>query len=245
MKKTVFLSLILGITLILGISSDITLEEILKTNYTSTGGLDKIKGIKTIYIKGNVIIPMQNLEIPMEMWYKKPNKVRMESEFQGMKILQVYDGKIAWGIVPFAGIMEPQELPEDQAEEIIEQAEGMNPLVDFKEKGHKVEYIGKEDMEGTDVYKLKFTHKNGKITYFFLDTESCIELKTLTDIKKKDKEYRTETYYGDYKEFDGLMFPTSLQTHINGQANVTITFEEIKTNIAVEDSLFVMPKKDK
>jgi len=243
MKKTLAFALVLVLVTLAGWAGDISLKEILQTNYQSSGGLDNIKKLKSVYFKGKVTIPLQNLEIPMEMWYQEPNKVRTESNFQGMAILQVYDGETAWGVIPFAGITEPQKLPEDQAREVIEQAEGMYPLLDYEEKGHQVEYEGREDLEGTEVYKLKFTRKDGRVVYFYLDTESCIELKTLTYIKQNESEYKTETYYGDYKEFDGLMFPTSLQVHINGQHQTTISFEEVKTNVSIDPALFILPEK--
>jgi outer membrane lipoprotein-sorting protein len=244
MKKMMIFTMVFVTLTAVAICSDIKLKEILETNYESSGGLEKIKSLKTVYIKGKVTIPMQGMEIPMEMWYQAPDKARMEAEFQGMKILQVYDGKIAWGVVPFAGITEPQELPEDQATEIIDQAEGMYPLLDYKEKGHTLEYLGTEDMQGTEVYKLKFTHKKGKVVYFFLDMESCIELKTLTYVTRNEVEYKSETYFGDYKEFDGLMFPTSLQVHVNDQHQSTITFDEINVNVDIKDDLFTMPESN-
>lgn len=242
MKKVTVLTMVFAMLTTAAVCSEITLEDILQTNYESSGGLDNIKSLKTVHIKGKVTIPLQGMEIPMEMWYQEPNKARMEAEFQGMKMLQVYDGKTAWGVVPFAGITEPQELPEDQAEEIIDQAEGMYPLLDYKAKGHQLEYLGKEDMQGTEVYKLKFTHKKGKEIYYFLDTESCIELKTQTYVTRNEVEYKSETYFGDYKEFGGLVFPTSLQVHVNDQHQSTITFDEVDLNVDIDESLFTMPE---
>ena len=37
------------------------------------------------------------------------------------------------------------------------QADIDGPLVDWKSKGHKVEYLGTEDMDGTQAHKLKVT----------------------------------------------------------------------------------------
>ena len=40
--------------------------------------------------------------------------------------------------------------------------------MDYKAKGSKIELVGKDDMEGTEVYKLKLTTKDGKEkTMFF------------------------------------------------------------------------------
>ena len=37
------------------------------------------------------------------------------------------------------------------------------PLIDYKAKGHTVELLGKDKVEGTDCYKLKVTLKNGDV----------------------------------------------------------------------------------
>ena len=47
-----------------------------------------------------------------------------------------------------------------------------------KAKGHAVELMGKEKVEGSDAYKLKVTLKNGDIRYIYIDADSYLELKT-------------------------------------------------------------------
>ena len=41
------------------------------------------------------------------------------------------------------------------------------PLVDYRRKGHKVELLGKEKVEGVDAYKLKLTLKGGEVKYIY------------------------------------------------------------------------------
>jgi outer membrane lipoprotein-sorting protein len=220
-----------------------TLDQILAKNYESRGGLEKLKSIQTVKIKGKIVQSMMNLEMPLELWYKKPNKIRMESSFQGRKVVQGYDGKIAWWIMPFLGTDDPQEMAEDQAREVKEMAESMDPLVDYKDKGYKLELVGKEDMEGTEVYKLKMTRKNDKIEYYCLDTESGIELKNSSYRKQGDSEILVETYSGDYQEVDGLMMAFQMEVKANNQTSVSMTFSEFKFNEDMDDSLFSMPEK--
>ncbi|MCK4836715.1 MAG: outer membrane lipoprotein-sorting protein [Candidatus Aminicenantes bacterium] len=222
-----------------------TLDEILAKNYESKGGLEKLKSVKSIKIKGKIVQAMMNMEMPMQVWYKKPNKIRMESEFQGRKIIQGYDGKIAWWIMPFLGSDDPQEMGEEQAREVKDMADSMDPLVDYKEKGYKLEFMGKEDLEGTEVYKLKMTKKNNKEEFYYLDIDSGIELKTTAYVKRGENEILVETIFGDYQEVDGLMMAFQIEVRTNNQTSVTMTFEEFKFNEEMEDSLFVMPPKKK
>ncbi len=219
-----------------------TLDKVLEKNYAARGGLEKLKAVKTTKILGKGI--RQGMEFPISMIMKRPNKMRVEVEVMGKKIIQCYNGKKAWWIMPLMGIEEPTEMPEEQAKDTIEQAELMDPLVDYKAAGHKLELLGKEDMEGTEVYKLKLTRKdNKKELFFFLDVESGITIKSSAYRKRAGNEVLVETYYGDYKEVDGVMLPYQTESKFDGQTGLTITVTSYKLNEKVDDAIFEIPVK--
>lgn len=220
-----------------------TLEEVLAKNYQTRGGLEKLKAIKSIRIKGKLVQGMMNMDMPLELWYKKPDKLRLESTFQGRKIVQGYDGKVVWWIMPFLGTDDAQEMPKEQAKDVKDIVDSMDPLIDYKERGHTLELIGKEDMEGTEVYKLKMTKKNKEEEFYYLDVDSGIELKMSKYMKRGENEILMETYFGDYKEVDGIMMAFQMETKANEQTAANMTFNEIKFNETMDDQLFVMPPK--
>jgi len=220
-----------------------TLDEVLAKNYETRGGLVKLKAIKSIRMKGKLVQSMMNMDMPLELWYKKPGKIRLESTFQGRKIVQGYDGKVVWWIMPFLGSEDAQEMPKEQAKQVIDIADSMDPLVDYKEKGHTLELIGKEDLEGTEVYKLKLIKKNKEEEFYYLDVDSGIELKTSKYMKRGENEILVESYFGDYKEVEGIMMFFQLESKANGQTAANMTFSEIKFNETMDDQLFVMPPK--
>ncbi len=220
-----------------------TVDEIISKNIETKGGLQKLKSIKSMKMTGKVFTG--GFEMSMTLWAKRPNKSRMETVFQDQKTVQAYDGEKAWQINPFMGSNEPQEIKGLQAEDLKERADFDEPLIDYKKKGHKVEFMGKEDLEGTEVYKLKVTMKSGRVVYIYLDTDSCIELKQSTTLNYQGTEYLVETIFGDYKEVGGIMMPHSIETRINGQTQAQITIEKVEFNIEIDDSLFKMPTKEK
>jgi outer membrane lipoprotein-sorting protein len=221
-----------------------TLEEILAKNYQTRGGLEKLKAIKTVKVEGKMVMTMQNMEIPITMWIKKPDKMRMDASYMGKKVVVAYDGKKAWMINPMMGSEDPQELPEERTKEMSQQVDSLFPLLDYKEKGHQLEYLGKEDMEGTEVYKLKMTKTDDKVFHFYLDTETGIELKISTYTKVQDKDTLVETLMVDYKEVDGIMIPFSFESKVAGmEQGQKIVFTSFKQNVTLEDSFFQMPPK--
>ena len=219
-----------------------TLDEIIKNNLEAKGGIEKINAFKTGKMTGKMM--MQTFEMPYTMWFKKPNQVKMEMVFQGATMIMAYDGKIAWNISPFTGSTDAQEITGDQADQVKDSAEMMDePFIDYEKKGYKIELMGKEDLEGTEVFKLRLTRKDGQVTDFFIDAENFIELKTSTTKKQKDgTEIKIDTILGDYKPVAGVMMPYSLSFNFN-QMSMNITLDTVEPNVELAEDFFSMPPK--
>jgi len=232
---------LLAVLFLGGLASAQTLDEVLAKNYQARGGLDKLQAVAAVKMSGKMVIPAQGLEMPMVLWQKKPNRMRVETTFQDKKIIQAYDGRKAWWIMPFKSEA-AQEMAPEQAKLLAEQADFENPLVVFKEKGYKLELQGREDMAGTPVFKLKLTKAGGREIYFYLDADSGIELKSTLTLKSGEAETLNEILYDDYKPVDGLLMPFSVENKVNGKTQVQMTMESIEINPVISDGLFTMPQ---
>src|SRR5687767_5566352 len=133
-----------------------TVDEVLASHIKAKGGMEKIKSINSMKVTGKMVMG-QGMEAPFTMFGKRPKSTRMEFAFQGMTGIQAYDGKNAWMVMPFMGKKDPEMLAAEETKMMDEQADLDGPLVDSKDKGHTVELVGKEKVEGADVYKLKVT----------------------------------------------------------------------------------------
>jgi outer membrane lipoprotein-sorting protein len=239
-RKIFTLTLVLTLLSILTASAQ-TVDEILNKYYDARGGYEKLKSVNTMKSTGKQLI--MGMEIPFTIQQKRPNLIRVEATVQGQTMVQGYDGKTAWSINPLTGATVPQTLPEDQAKNIVEQADIDGYLIDYKEKGHSVELIGKEEMDGTKVYKLKVTLKDGDIRYNYLDAEKFLELKVVAKIKRQGTEIDAETYCGDYKKIDGMMMAHSFETKRGGTIVSQITINSIELNCEMDDAIFKLPVK--
>ncbi len=83
---------------------------------------------------------------------------------------------------------------------MADQADIDGPLVDYKAKGHQVELVGKEKVEGSDAYKLKVTKKDGDVEYYFLDADSYLPVRVEGKRTIRGTEIEGESTLGDYKE---------------------------------------------
>lgn len=218
-----------------------TVDELIKKNIDAHGGVQKLKAVKSMKASGK--ITPQGLEIPITLQQKRPGMVRMDATFQGKSMVQAYDGTTAWKIDPFQGNPDPEKVAGDDLKDLEEQSDLDGPLVDYKQKGHTVELIGKEDMEGTPVYKLKLTLKNGDVRNIYIDAENYLELKVTSKRKTPGGEIDVDQFMGNYKPVNGMMFAFSIDTKVNGQSVNTITIDKIELDVPVDDALFKMPAK--
>jgi outer membrane lipoprotein-sorting protein len=218
-----------------------TADELINKNIQAHGGLEKLKAIKSVKMTGKMSME-GGLEAPFTFQKKRPDKIRIEFTIQGLTGIQAYDGATAWQLMPFTGSKDPQKMPEDDKKDIIEQADFDGPLVDYKAKGNSVEYVGKEDVEGTETHKLKLTLKNGDVRYLFLDPETGLEMKATAMIKREGVEATVESFFGDYKEVSGVIFPYAIEQKMAGKPGPQFSVQNVELDVDLADSLFVMPE---
>jgi outer membrane lipoprotein-sorting protein len=243
MKRKTFAGLLLAGLIAMAAQAQ-TVDEIIAKNIEAKGGLDKLKAVQSMRISGKMMVG-PGMEAPMVIEMARPHKVRMEFTFQGMTGIQAYDGKGGWSVMPFMGKKEPEPMSADDLKQAEDQADIDGPLVDYKEKGNQVEYLGKDEVEGTPVHKLKITKKNGDVQTLYLDADSYLEIKAEGKSKVRGQEIEGETTFGDYKEVGGLVFAHSIQSKMKGAQGPgqTITFEKVEINPDIPASRFDMPAK--
>src|SRR5947207_10336182 len=174
---------------------------------------------------------------------KLPDMLRQSITFSGMTQVQAYDGQSAWQISPFQGRRDPELLGEDDARDLIETADFYGPLIDYKEKGNTIEYLGHDSIDGDDVYRLKVTLKNGDIMYYYLDPDTYIEIRTEKQQFIRGAVKESQTDLGSYKQVNGVFFPFSIVSGPKGRPEQkgTVTIEKMEANIDIPDSGFKMP----
>ena len=223
-------------------AQDLTLDQILAKHYEAIGGLDNWKALQSMRATGHITL-MPGTDAPFTVEVKRPHKVRMQFTFQGMTGVQGYDGTTAWMIMPFMGKPDPEEMPAEMSKDVIEQGDIDGALVNYKEDGDQVELVGMTETEGTKVYQLKVTHKNGDVEQYYLDAEYFVPIKVEGSREVQGSVVDYETILSDYKDVGGLMMPHSIDARPKGATQgQTITLDTIEINVPLADSLFVMPK---
>jgi outer membrane lipoprotein-sorting protein len=231
-----------------------TVDDLLAKNLESRGGAEKLKAITTRKVTGKVVVQVQmppgaqqqqgqpapqTLEMPMQVVAKRPNLMLQEMRMQDRRVVTAFDGQQAWAINPMIG-PSAQLLQGVQAELIRDQAQFDGPLAYARQRGDKMEVLGKEEIDGASAWKLAITH-DSKTTTVYLDEKTGLERKVSASVNQGGTQLLVESVISDYQPVDGIMVPRRVQTLVGGQTQATVTIDKVEFNVPVEDAEFKMP----
>ena len=222
----------------------LTVDEIVARNVEARGGLAKIEAIRSLRLTGKVTFGSGNgqIEAAWAQAQKRPGMIRTEVTLQGLTEVDAYDGRDSWTLDPFQGRRDAQKNSADDARQNAHDADIEGAVVRWHEKGHRIEYLGTEDVDGTPAHKLRVTLKDGDTQYVFLDPDYFLEIRIQTVAHVRGAERITEADLGSYEQVDGVWFPFSIESGGKGAPrSVRITVERAEPNASVDDSLFRFP----
>ena len=219
-------------------SQELTLDEILR-NYYQAGNFDKLKQVNSVIMTGSIV---QQDMMPVKIIRVRPDKYLMEFDVADLTAYQAYDGHTGWMTAPWTGNAAPQVMPAERLNDLKNRADMDGVLVNWKEKGHLLELIGKDSVNGIMAYKIKVTRKDGGIEYNFIDAREFMLVKRVSTRMAAGKELMVENFYRDYRKTEGIPFAFTLETNNAGRVN-EIQFESVELNKPVDLKIFSMPGK--
>lgn len=221
-----------------------TADEIIAKYATASGGMDKIKGVKSEKVA--LTIETGGMLINQTLYRKRPTMLREETTLQGKTSLQVFNGNEGWVINPFTGRETVEAMPEDVVKEMKLQADLDGELIDYAKKGSKVSYEGEEDVDGEMAYKLKLIAEKGDLMYFYIDKATNYLVKQTAKQKNEDgSEQEYSILFSNFKNVEGRTIPFEMETNTTymGQVYKTpIKILSVEVNKEMSDDLFKKPE---
>jgi outer membrane lipoprotein-sorting protein len=212
--------------------------DILEKMIDAQGGRKLLESVKDTTMIGTMEIASVGMSGTLTMYLKEPNKVRMDMEMMGMVITMAYDGESAWWINPQTGATE--EMPADQAEEIIRLARGSDILLNPDKHGVTYELKENETLEGKEYYVLEQSFPDGFKMTMYIDAQTYLPYKSVSKQIQMGVEVEAEAFLSDWKKVEGIMTAHTNKIYQNGEEVMTMAFTEVKYNTGIEDSLFKM-----
>ncbi len=220
-----------------------TADDIIANHLHAMGG-NAWETVKTMKMETKVSVQAApGMEIPMTMTVVNLKAARVDVSVMGMTQTTCVNGDKGWANNPFAGQMDAQALTSDQVMDMKDMTDLSGSLYNYKAKGHSVEYMGKEDLEGTEMHKIKIVKSASKTEYALIDPQSWYQIKNITVSIVDGKEMTTENIYSNFKREGGVVFPYTIEQNNPVMGNSVTTVTAIRINEAVDEKIFEMPAK--
>ena len=215
-------------------------REIADAYIENSGGADKYKSLENIRMTGTSA--MQGMEFPLTVTTATGDKLRVDVNVQGQKIIQAYDGETAWQVMPFQGITSPTAMTPEESQDLAETV-FLPEFIDSEARGYTLSAVDGKEVEGTPTYGVRVTNEAGYDKVYYFDTEYLIPIMVETVGKGGQmKGMTTQVFMSDYQEVEGMMIPMFLDTKINGQSVQKVTIKEVEFDADLDDAMFSMPK---
>jgi hypothetical protein len=188
-------------------------------------------------MKMDMVMKMQGMEIPIVATQVNCTAMRTDITVMGMSGYSIITKTNGWNFMPFQGQTKPEPMTEDILKSSQDELCLIDKLLRYKETGDKLEYLGTDDVDGTECLKLKLTDATGKESTYFLDSESNLLIKKTVKVMVNGQVVENSASMGNYQKQDGgIIVAMSMKTG-GGEMEV----KKITINPEVDENIFKLP----
>lgn len=211
-----------------------TADEIIDKHIEAMGGKDKLATLKSVRMETNLSV--QGMDIPVIITRVHNVGQRVDISAMGMDGYIINTTTNGWSYMPFMGQSAAEAMPEDQVKEATDGLDIQGSLLNYKDKGHSVTLVGKEDVDGTECFKIKLVTKAGKERTFLIDPKNYYIIRAIAKAAVNGQEMEVTQNFSDYKKTeDGYVFAYTIGGAF-GQGDMTVT--KIEVNKTIDEKVF-------
>ena len=213
-----------------------TTDEIIAKHTEAIGGKanwDKLVSMRT---EGTVKAQGAEIKITSTQIHKKAS--RTDIALMGMNGYNILTTTEGWNFMPFQGQTKPEPITADELKIGQDELDIQDELITYKQLGKKLEDLGKDDVDGTECFKLKLTDKDGQESTYFIDPSNYFIIKETSKIKANGQEMENSSTFSNFKKTDGGIFMA--MSIGGGFGNMEIS--KIEINPTIDESIFKLPK---
>lgn len=210
-----------------------TVDEVINKHIEALGGKDKLNSIKSIYTE--FTMDVQGNQANGMSYLVNGKGYRYDIDFGGQKIIQVITDKGGWMVNPFMGSTSAMPMPEAQAKAGVTELYPGGPLLNYADKGFKVELMDKEN----GAHKIKLTTKEGAEFIYTIDPQTYYITKTVSRMNIDGQDIETTAVFSDFKKDEGFVSPYSVELTMP-QGYFTISTSKVELNKDIDMKLFEM-----
>ncbi len=240
--------LFLSFTCLLGLQAGVqaqSAQEVVSKYLAALGGKEKLQSINSLYREGVAVLD-GGAQIMVKTWRVYDRLYREELSSASGKLVIIVTPNRGWYSAPGSGgLFKP--LTPDQYRALVPEIDPAGPLVDYNQKGNKIELAGRDTVQGEPCYKLRVYFPSGNAATYSIDAKTGYSLKStyrgntlLSSIFPDESPLnrlaaapagQVTTEFSDYKIIPGgYIFPYTIALSPYG-AKVTIKKVEVNGNV--------------
>ncbi len=239
-----------GMTAMLGLIAAVAaaepatdLDAIVARHVEARGGKASIEAIRAFECDIRIVEP--TFEVDGVYVATRDGRMRVDILADGQRVFtESLDRGRAWSWSPDAGVRNGSVAGALALRHGIELPFKLFGLHEVRDRGHRLEFVGREVLDGTNYQVLRLTLDDGFESLYFLNPA--------TGLIDRDRQRRAlhvdvdptpewiETSYEDYRPISGVMFPhRQVERQLaTGKILSTVTVREIRTNPPLDPGRF-------
>ena len=220
-------------------------SDIVSRNIAARGGSEAWKRTLTMAWSGHVeSTGPRDLRTPFVLEQVRPDRTRFEVASQGQTAVRVFDGSSGWKLIPSAtGKPDVQAYSEDELRFARHAQVIDGPLMDYVARHAAIDLVGMGDVQGKPAYVLEIKLPDGSDSRIWVDAATFLESRHDRRVRNKAGQLGLVTvYFGDYRGFEGLQLPTTIETRSStGQVVNRLVIEKVAINPTLDMHMFAKP----
>lgn len=215
-----------------------TIDQVLDKYVQAIGGKAAMLKTTSRLVKGPFEMQAAGLKGTAEIFAKAPDKTLVVFTIPGFgAIQQGYNGKIGWAQDPVTGLREltGAELA------LVKRSVDFYREIKLNEIYKKMTVKDKSKVGDREAYVVEATPAEGNPETMYFDAQNGLLIRSDFDFDGPQGKLAIETYYDDYRESGGIKLPF-LERLVHPIMGMTRKIDDVKNNIAIEDSKFDKPK---
>lgn len=230
-------------------AAGLTADQIVEKYVAARGGREKLAAIQTLMVTGRLHVgaePGQAITVRL----RRPNQLRQDFILQMRTGTRAYDGVTGWERLPSSPTGKSVVQPIDglALDDIRAEAEnGIDgPLVNYREKGHRLELAGIDYFGDIRCYALIVRLKTGQVVRPFIDAETFLQVgERRTRMINGRGMVGIEEHISDHRPVAGVLFPHLFESGpADDPREMRLRIEKIVANPispAIDETIFRNP----
>lgn len=214
-----------------------TADEIVNKHIDAVGGTANWKKVTSMVQTGTMALNGMSIDVVNTVVHQKGS--RQDITIMGMNNYVIITPTAGWMFMPVQQKTEVEPMTAEQVKGGQDGLELQGNLVDYKAKGNSVELLGKEDVDGTECFKLKLTKKDTSVITYFIDSKSYYVVKTTTVKKADGQESEVSITFSNYQKLpEGIVVPMALVVPLGPGMNADFSIAKVEINKPIDESVF-------